>query len=449
MFRTRIRSHTHTHTRTRTRTDIRHRSRTGRRTMLSAAVAATLLVAGCTQGSATRTTSDDGRKVVHYLSFTAAPDHLKDLASLEKSFEKTHPDIDVRVQTAPFDSYFTQLQTSVAGGTAPDVFELNQDNFASYAESGALADLGALSRTGATKNAFTGSSLRAFAYDGKQYGLPSSFSTELLFYNKDLFDKAGLDYPTDDWTWQDEQHAAQKIQDLGGGVFGDFQHTSYLEFTKALAQNGGSFLSADGTKPAFDSAAGVAAAKWLTGKVGTTMPTQAQIGGATDYDTKLFTEGKLGMWHSGSWFFPTVADFRIHWDVAPEPAAKRKANSVFQNTLALSSQSRNRDAAWEWMSYLTTSQEVAQKRIDTSWELSPATSDALRKQYIAATPPGNRAAVFQALDDVAPLPQLTDQAEIADIVTNRLQDVVIGRSTPEQALRKAASQTAPLISRAD
>ncbi|MFE6974466.1 ABC transporter substrate-binding protein [Streptomyces sp. NPDC057682] len=421
---------------------------TRRRALTALAVAGALLAAGCTQGSATRSTSGDGRTIVHYMTFTAAPDHLKDLARLEASFEKAHPDIDIRVQAFPFDQYFTQLQTSVAGGTAPDVFELNQDNFAAYADSGALADLDDRVEAGGVKDHFTASSLSAFAYRGTQYGLPSSFSTELLFYNKDLFDRAGVAYPTADWTWEDERKAAERIRALGDGVFGDFQHPSYLEFTKALAQNGGSVLSKDGRKVAFDSPQGVAAAAWLTGKVGTTMPTQAQMGGATDYDTKLFTEGKLGMWHSGSWFFPAVAESGPkRWDVALEPAATpdRKANSVFQNTLALSGQSRAADASWEWMRYLTTSREAAELRIRTSWELSPATGDDLRRSYVAQTPPGNRKAVFDALDDVAPSPQLVDQAKIADIVTHQLEAVVIGSTTVEKALHRAASEVQPLL----
>ncbi|MBA0053220.1 sugar ABC transporter substrate-binding protein [Streptomyces sp. AJS327] len=409
---------------------------------------AAALVAGCTQGSATRSRADDGRRIVHYMTFSAAPDHLKDLATLEKSFEADHPDIDVRVQTAPFDQYFTKLQTSVAGGTAPDVFELNQDNFATYADSGALADLDDRVEKDRVARHFTNSSLSAFTYRGTQYGLPSSFSTELLFYNKELFDRAGVAHPTADWTWKDEQRAAEKIRALGGGVFGDFQHASYLEFTKALVQRGGRFLSKDGTKVAFDSPEGVATVKWLTNKVGSTMPTQAQMGGTTDYDTKLFTDGKLGMWHTGSWFFPAVADSGLKdWDVVLEPAATRdrRANSVFQNTLALSSQSRNADAAWRWMHYLTTSDEVAQLRIDTSWELSPATSPTLRRKYEAETPPAGRAAVFDALKDVAPSPQLVNHARISDILTRQLDAVILGSTTPEKALSKAAAEIQPLL----
>ncbi|MGP4084880.1 ABC transporter substrate-binding protein [Streptomyces sp. KR55] len=409
---------------------------------LAALVTTATLLAGCTQGSATRTTGADGRRIVHYMTFTAAPDHLGDLDHLEKSFEKAHPDIDVRVQTAPFDQYFTQLQTSIAGGTAPDVMELNQESFASFADSGALADL-----TGRdlADGAFSQSSLDAFTYEGKQYGLPSSFSAELLFYNKDLFDKAGLDYPTGDWTWQDEQKAAEKIDALGDDIFGDYQNVSFLEFNKALGQSGGSFLSEDGTRPAFDSPEGIAAATWLTGKVGTTMPTKAQLGGEADQDTRMFTEGRLGMWHSGSWFFSTLAESDVDWDVVLEPANGTRANSVFQNTLAMSSQSKNADAAWEWLTYMTTSQEVAQKRIDTSWELSPATSDSLKKQFTGQKPPENRAAVFDALDDVAPFPDMVRQSEVSDIVGNALEDVVIGRTTVHQALKSAADKVEPLL----
>ena len=68
----------------------------------------------------------------------------------------------------------------------------------------------------------------------------------VLYYNKDLFDAAGLDYPTADWTWADEKAAAEALTDEEAGVWGDHQPVSFYEYYKALAQNGGQFLSEDG-----------------------------------------------------------------------------------------------------------------------------------------------------------------------------------------------------------
>src|SRR5512136_1626228 len=78
---------------------------------------------------------------ITYYTFSAAPDHLKDLDQMIQSFETKYPLIKVKVETAPFADYFTKLQTLIAGGTAPDVFELNYENFVTYADKGLLLDL--------------------------------------------------------------------------------------------------------------------------------------------------------------------------------------------------------------------------------------------------------------------------------------------------------------------
>src|SRR4051794_34727257 len=70
---------------------------------------------------------------VRYFTFSAAPDHLEDLDTIITAFEAEHPEIDVTVEDAPFADYFTLLQAGVASGDAPDVFELNYENFVTYA----------------------------------------------------------------------------------------------------------------------------------------------------------------------------------------------------------------------------------------------------------------------------------------------------------------------------
>ena len=78
-----------------------------------------------------------------------------------------------------------------------------------YAKNGSLAEL-----SGVDIAAYEKALVDAYASDGKQYGLPESFSNVVLFYNKTLFDQAGVELPTADWTWADEQAAAQKLTEL-------------------------------------------------------------------------------------------------------------------------------------------------------------------------------------------------------------------------------------------
>ena len=94
-----------------------------------------LLVLGMVAPVAAQDTS------IRYFTFSAAPDHLKDLDTIIAGFEKENPGIKITVETAAFADYFTLLQSGVASGDAPDVFELNYENFVTYAANGTLLDL--------------------------------------------------------------------------------------------------------------------------------------------------------------------------------------------------------------------------------------------------------------------------------------------------------------------
>ncbi|MEU0559008.1 sugar ABC transporter substrate-binding protein [Dactylosporangium sp. NPDC006015] len=407
---------------------------------------AALVLAGCSKGSATKDTSEGGVTTVRYLTFSAAPDHLDDLNGIVAAFEKANPDVKISVQTAPYKDYFTQLQTSIAGGTVADAFELDYQNFVTYAQAGSLADLAgpAANDKAWQPSVLSPAALDAFKHGGKQYALPESFSTVVLIYNKALFDAAGVAYPTSDWKWSDEAAAAQKLTNKAKGVYGDFQPVSFYEFYKAVNQAGGTFLSPDGKSATFNSPQGVAAAKWLIGKPGTTMPTLTEIGNTPDFDTNLFKSGKLAMWHNGNWQFDTLKDVPFGWDVVVEPGDAQKASAVFQNAVAVSAASSHKDAAFRWLNYLTTSEQTVTARINSSWELPPLADASKLSGYLSKTPPANRKAVMDALGKQSLLPVIAKEQQMQDIVNNALTKAA-GGEDPQKILDDAAKQVTALL----
>jgi multiple sugar transport system substrate-binding protein len=416
------------------------------RAAAAAALVTVLALAGCSKGSATRDDSGGETTTIHYLTFSAAPDHLKDLTSIVTAFEAENPKIKVSVQTAAYDKYFTQLQTDLAGGTAPDTFELDYQNFVTYAEGGSLADLGGLSPHDSSYQASTISpaALQAFTHAGKQYALPESFSTVVLLYNKQLFDAAHLSYPTADWTWADETAAATKLTNKAKGVFGDFQPVTFYEYYKSVNQAGGSFLSPDGKHATFNSAAGVDAAKWLIGKPGKTMPTLAAIGSTPDFDTNLFKSGKLAMWHNGNWQFDGLKSVPFGWDVVVEPGNPQKASAVFQNAVAVSARSAHQDAAFKWLNFLTTSQPSVTARVNSAWELPPLADASKLSGYLSQSPPANRQAVMDALGKQSLLPVIAKEQQMQDIVNNALTKAAGGQDV-QKALDGAAQKVDALL----
>lgn len=420
-----------------------------RRTPAALAVGAlALTLAACSSGSTTdpgagETSSDAAPQdvTITYTNFISNDGNEDNLASIVSAFEDANPGVTVDVTTLPYSDYGTALQTDLAAGTQADVFDVEYANYAAYQAAGVLAPI-----EGVDTSVYTPSLLEAYQTDGTQYALPSSFSDVVLFYNKDLFDAAGVEYPTSSWTWADEQAAAQKLTDAAAGVWGDYQPISYYEFYKALVQNGAQFLADDGKSVAFDTPAGVEAAQWLIGKSGTTMPTAEQGAGTPDFDSGLFTQGKLAMWHTGIWMFGTVADAGLNWDIAVEPGNTTQASAMFSNALGVSAKSQHVKEATAFAAYLSGSQEAAKVRLDAGWELPPISDQTVLSTYLEKGDPANRQAVFDSLDHVALPPTIGDkQNQMVDIINAQLTEAAAGRMTAADALAEAAKQINALL----
>jgi multiple sugar transport system substrate-binding protein len=404
---------------------------------LGVAAIAALALAGCSS-----TPAATGPVTITYSNFISNGGNEANLQKIVDAFEKANPDITVKVTTLPYDAYGTALQTDLAAGTQADVFDINGPSAYSPLESnGVLAPL-----TGVDGSVYNKALLDSYATGGVQYGLPTSFSDVVMYYNKDLFDAAGVSYPTSSWTWADETAAAAKLTNVAAGVYGDHQPVTYNEYYKVLVQNGESFLNADGTKVAFNTPGGIAAAHWLVDKSGTTMPTIAQGQGTADFDTNLFKDGKLAMLHTGIWLFGTFADIPSKWDIAVEPGNTHVANAVFSNAVGVSANSKNKAAAQKWAEYLSGSDEVVNVRLDSGWELPTIADTAKLKTFLGKGKPANRQAVFDAAEKIAPAPSIgNNQSQMQDIITGELVEAQAGRETVDQALKNAETKINALL----
>ena len=379
---------------------------------------------------------------ITYCNFNASGGNEETLQKMYEAFHEEHPNITVEIETIAMDDYFTQMQTRVAGGTAPDCYELNIENFASYANKGVLAEI-----SGVDLSRLDETALSAFNVDGKQYGLPGNFSNVVLVYNKDLFDQANIDYPTSDWTQEDVQAAAEAIRALGDDIYGIYQPVTYNEFYKVAAQYGGSLLSEDGTQFTINSPENVEAAQMMVDRVlvSNVQPNEVQLGGMGDWD--LFMSGRLGMIPTGIWAFSSFADgCDFDWDVVVEPGADQKATAFFSNACVINAESEHKEAAATWITWLCSSDAAAQLRIDAGWDLPAINDEAALAPYLEQTPPENRQAVFDSLEYLVLPPTIEDYSLMSDIIGQKLAAAASGSMTVQEALDEAQSECEAQIS---
>lgn len=379
---------------------------------------------------------------VRYFTFSAAPDYLEELDAIIAAFEAENPGITVEVTTAPFADYFTLLQADVVSGDAPDVFELNYENFVTYAANDTLLDISEYLSGDAP---YYPRALEAFQYEGSQLALPETFSTVLLFYNSDLFDQAGLEYPTDEWTWADATAAAEAIGALGDDVWGLYSPVQFWEFYKKAGQNGEcSFFNEDMTESTINSPACVETLETMVSFINDgLMPSAAQLSGVSD--SELFLSGNLGMLVTGIWMFGAFEDAPFNWNVQIEPAINQHAHHFFANGVAVSATTPQPEAAAKWAEFLTASEVAATVRVEAGWELPALNQPEYFEAYLEQTPPANRAAVFQALESPVTPPVIERQNEMQDAVNALITRVLDGELTPQEALDQAKTELDSLV----
>lgn len=386
-----------------------------------------------TSGENKGTEKNDENVEITFMNYSSSGANEETLVKMVAAFEKENPGIKVNIQTYGFGDYFQQLATNVAGGSTPDVFELNIENFRAYATKNVIAEI-----KGVDTSQIHPTTLKAFAIDGVQYGLPTKFSNVVMIYNKDLFDQAGVDYPTKDWTWEDELAAAETIRGLGDDYFGTFRPIQTWEFYKTVAQNGGAMMNESQTEYTINSAANVEALEMMIDRINkhNVTPNADQMGGMGDWD--LFKSGRLGMLVTGIWAFGDFTEnCDFNWDIVVEPGIAEKATHFFSDAIVVSENTDKKDAAKKFAAFISGSAEAAQIRLDANWDLPVALTDEVKDAYLSITPPENKMAVIDSLDHLVMPPSLENFNAVADILGSYLEQAAAGLMTSQEALDQA------------
>ena len=243
--------------------------------------------------------SKDGNKEISFMIWDK--NQLPGMEAIAKAYEAKHPDVKIKVQVTGWDEYWTKLEAAATGGALPDVFWMHSTRFNDYASNGMLLEMGPTIGDG-YKN-FPQDLVKLYELDGKNYAVPKDYDTIAVFYNKALFDKAGVPYPDGTWDWAKYLETAKKL--TKDGVYGVAAPMDAQQgYWNAIYQNGG-YVVKD-KKPGYSSTEAQAALQWwvdlsLKEKVS---PTQAQFA-ETDPFT-MFTSGKVAMIQLGSWMVPEL-----------------------------------------------------------------------------------------------------------------------------------------------
>jgi multiple sugar transport system substrate-binding protein len=312
-------------------------------------------------------------------------------------FQEEHSDITVRLEQPPSGgNYYEKLQATIAAGTAPDILNFQTWRFQPFAAKNVLQTLNEhQSRDGyytpypeQYESAYTPQT----QYRGQLYGVPWNMNSMIMFYAKEPFDRAGIDYPTDDWTFEEfvEKAIALTGEENGTRHFGYQTNISYERLACWMRLNG---------DVEWDSVVDPRTARWtqdyildainfqLYETVNTLniSPTPAMMQGGT---TQL-QSGNVAMKMEGPWFMPQMMGEKAKreggtpFDVVQLPKGPKgeRAHMVFGHVLTMNNTSKNKDAAWELLKFAGS--EGGQKHVAAGGR-QPVTPQYMEQYWVPA-----------------------------------------------------------------
>ncbi|OGI01083.1 MAG: hypothetical protein A2Y25_04915 [Candidatus Melainabacteria bacterium GWF2_37_15] len=357
------------------------------------------------------------KTVIKFMSW-GSKSEVSIIQPLIKEFESQNPDIKVEFIHTP-NNYFQKLHLLAASGLTPDVVFVNNIYGPLYAENGIFMDLSGYF-TGAKY--FHKEALHALNHKGKLYAVPRDVSNLVIYYNKDIFDKHNVSYPSSDWTFEDFLNICKKLTNKNN--WGISFEEAPLFWLPYLWSNGGGFISPDLKQIDLDKPEAIQAIQFysdLRNKYHVA-PTKSQTGSATM--AQLFMQEKLAMHFSGRWFMPIYTqEIKFNWGIVRFP--KGKAGSVVgcdSSGWAISSKTMHPEEALRFVRFLSSKTSI--EKFTKSGLITPARMDVEDPVEVFT----------ETIKYSIPTPVTQNYQRLTDILINALEPVWAGKTTAEKAV---------------
>jgi multiple sugar transport system substrate-binding protein len=282
-------------------------------------------------------------------------------------------------------------------------------------------------------------------YQGTLYGLPIGFSTHAIYYNKDFFDKAGVPYPEEGWTWEDFRATAEKLTDAATNQFGCVLESAPdpYDWQAYFWSNGGTLISEDGTQidSFMNSEANAAVLDMLGGLVKDGFCTLG--GGNNQLSTSdLFATGKIAMEQDGVWPISQYQEAGINFGTVGLPSFgdKPAKNVINVAGISIAKDSKHPQEAWAFAKFFVSAEAQRMRLADLP--VSPEVAQDFNGKNLLEDP---ALATFYAVIEKAtetPAFLLTPAwSQISSNLQNAISSVMLGKATGQQALDEAVQSS--------
>lgn len=355
----------------------------------------------------------DGDKEIVFMGH-GNPTETEIFEQLVEAYVEYAPDVQVTYISVPPGEYSQRLVAMAASNSLPDIFYASGPEFNRFVEADILLNLQEYLDSTDTFNPDNvwEEALNRYRYDGELtgngdlYGLPKDLGPWAFVYNKDLFDEAGVDYPSatpGEWTWDDMLEAAQAIaQDTDDDGRIDQYGVASYNLESAVWANGGQFIDYDTgeilvNEPEFIEAMQFVAD--LSNEHGVA-PSPEDTGAQNEYSR--FVDGTIGMFAMGPWDQPAFWDLEFDWDIAAWPASPNTGETatwVGSMGFVVSNNTDYPQEAFELASFLALDEEGQRINFELGQAI-PNLIDMAENDYLnMENPPENKQVFLDIIQD--------------------------------------------------
>jgi len=378
---------------------------------------------------------------------------------LTAAFETQFPDIHVELRHIPNQKEYRQrLATEFAGGSPSNVVLLNYRRFATFADEGGLEPMGPYLESSELihEEDFYPVTLQSFQYKDQLWCIPQNLSSLVVYYNRDLFDNAGLDYPADDWTWSDFLHAARvltqdldddgRIDQYGAGI-----SPKLFRLAPFVWQNGGDIVDdpVTPTRLTLDTPAARTAFEWFVNLQTKEHVVPDAAAETAEPSENRFLNGRLGMYFNsrrGTPTYRTITNFS--WDIAPLPRNVQPAGILHSDAYCMTAATEDKEAAWTFIEFANS--PAGQTIVAQSGRTVPSLISVAESPAFLSPdqPPANARIFLDSTPYIRGVPIMDGWVSVEKIAGEEIKKAFYGDATIDEAIQNAIQSTQPYFDKA-
>jgi ABC-type glycerol-3-phosphate transport system substrate-binding protein len=416
-----------------------------------------LPLAACGNDDSSSGGSSDGGEPSGTVTFVYYGDaeQQKDYDKLFTKFRADFPKITLKAQGIAAKSwadFANAVSTRLAGGQPLDVVQIATEGQRLFASKGLLEPLDSyIAKDQATVDAYYKDTppqlkqwLQQFASpDGKTYFIPGGYNTMALYTSGKIFADAGVEVPTDGWSWEEFRKAGQTIKSKTGAYLTAAGSGYFTDVMPWLLNNGASSFNADWSQPTLDTPQAVEALTFARSLVVDGLAPKP--GGTFDAPTQM-AQGKLATFGGGRW--PTNDLRRLKAvegvDLVTWPKKATAGSPVGWDAWPILKGSKNKTAAWTLITYLMSEQFGDTITTGGGGAVPARVSDATGKAFLQNAPE-NSDLLYELLEVATPIPAPNRGAESQKAIEEAWLQGISGTKEPQAALAEANAKLQELL----